>query len=169
MSDGPEGDVTYHLQVGDGEARFGAGAAEPEHVRMEQTWDTAVAVATGDLNAQEAFVNGHIRLYGDQQRLLDAQPVFGALDAVFNDVRRAHRVRLSRRARAARGPGPRRAAHRRLRRAARCARFVPLTFTALKTAVPAPDEAYGLPLVGGRPARQVPARARSSRSRSSST
>ena len=87
VSDGPEGDVTYHLQVDGGTARFGAGAAEPEHVRMEQSWDTAVAVATGGLNAQEAFVNGHIRLFGDQQRLLDAQPVFGALDAVFGDVR----------------------------------------------------------------------------------
>ncbi len=84
---GPEGDVTYHLQVGAGTASFGAGAAEPEHVRMEQSWETAVAVATGSLNAQEAFVNGHIRLFGDQQRLLDAQPVFGALDAVFTDVR----------------------------------------------------------------------------------
>ena len=87
VSAGPEGDVTYHLQVGKGEARFGPGAAEPEHVRMEQTWQTAVAVATGDLNAQSAFVNGHIRLYGDQQRLLDSQPVFSALDAVFDDVR----------------------------------------------------------------------------------
>ena len=87
VCDGPEGDVTYHLQVGAGEARFGPGVAEPEHVRMEQDWQTAVAVATGDLNAQAAFVNGHIRLFGDQQRLLDAQPVFGALDAVFNDVR----------------------------------------------------------------------------------
>jgi hypothetical protein len=87
VCDGPEGDVTYHLQVGDGTASFGAGAAEPEHVRMEQSWDTAVAVATGGLNAQEAFVNGHIRLFGDQQRLLDAQPVFGALDAVFTEVR----------------------------------------------------------------------------------
>jgi putative sterol carrier protein len=55
---------------------------------MEQSWDTAVAVATGELNAQEAFVNGHIRLFGDQQKLLDAQPVFGALDAVFTEVRR---------------------------------------------------------------------------------
>src|SRR4051794_4534822 len=87
VSDGPEGDVTYHLQVDAGTARFGAGAADPEHVRMEQTWETAVAVATGRLNAQEAFVNGHIRLFGDQQRLFDAQPVFGALDAVFSDVR----------------------------------------------------------------------------------
>lgn len=87
VSDGPEGQVTYHLQVDDHGARFGAGAAEPEHVRMEQSWDTAVAVATGQLNAQEAFVNGHIRLYGDHRRLLDAQPVFGALDAVFTGVR----------------------------------------------------------------------------------
>lgn len=87
VNDGPEGDVTYHLQVADGAARFGPGPADPEHVRMEQSWDTAVAVATGELNAQEAFVNGRIRLYGDQQRLLDSQPVFGALDAVFTDVR----------------------------------------------------------------------------------
>ena len=87
VSDGPEGDVTYHLQVGDGVARFGPGAADPEDVRMEQSWETAVAVATGELNAQDAFVNGHIRLFGDQQKLLDAQPVFGALDAVFAEVR----------------------------------------------------------------------------------
>jgi hypothetical protein len=87
VGDGPEGDVTYHLQVGDGAARFGAGAADPEHVRMEQSWDTAVAVATGDLNAQDAFVNGHIRLYGDQQRLLESQAIFGALDGVLTSLR----------------------------------------------------------------------------------
>jgi putative sterol carrier protein len=87
VTDGPEGDVTYHLSVGDGAAAFGAGPADPEHVRMEQDWDTAVAVATGELNAQEAFIGGRIRLFGDQQRLLDSQPVFGALDAVFATVR----------------------------------------------------------------------------------
>ena len=87
VSGGPEGDVTYHLQVAGGAASFGAGAAEPEHVKMEQDWQTAVDVATGDLNAQEAFIGGQIRLFGDQQKLLDSQPVFGALDAVFAAVR----------------------------------------------------------------------------------
>ena len=87
VSNGPEGDVTYHLSVGDGEASFGAGPADPEDVKMEQDWDTAVAVATGELNAQEAFIGGRIRLFGDQQKLLDSQPVFGALDAVFASVR----------------------------------------------------------------------------------
>src|SRR6056297_3836001 len=70
VTDGPEGSVTYHLQVGDGKATFGAGAADPEHVRMEQDWATAVAVATGAQNAQEAFITGKIRLFGDQQALM---------------------------------------------------------------------------------------------------
>lgn len=87
VSNGPEGDVTYHLSVGDGDATFGAGPADPEDVKMEQDWDTAVAVATGELNAQEAFIGGRIRLYGNQQLLLDSQAVFGALDAVFATVR----------------------------------------------------------------------------------
>ncbi|MEM8619738.1 MAG: SCP2 sterol-binding domain-containing protein [Actinomycetota bacterium] len=91
VSDGPEGDVTYHLSVGDGAATFGAGPADPEDVKMEQSWDTAVAVANGELNAQDAFINGHIRLYGDQQMLMDATPVFGALAAVFESVRKRTR------------------------------------------------------------------------------
>ena len=87
VTDGPEGDVTYHLQVGDGASPSPPAPPIPEHVRMEQSWDTAVAVATGTLNAQEAFVSGQIRLRGDQQRLLDSQRLFGALDAVFSAVR----------------------------------------------------------------------------------
>ena len=87
VSGGPEGDVSYHLRVADGDASFGAGPADPEDVKMEQDWQTAVDVATGELNAQEAFIGGKIRLFGDQQKLLDSQPVFGALDAVFASVR----------------------------------------------------------------------------------
>ena len=87
VTEGPEGTVVYHLQVGDGAATFGAGLAFPEDVRMEQTWETATAVATGALNAQEAFIKGRILLTGSQQKLMDSQPVFGALDAVFRSVR----------------------------------------------------------------------------------
>ena len=83
----PEGDVTYHLVVADGTARFGAGPAEPEDVRFVQDWETAVGVATGEINAQEAFIKGRIRLYGDQQKLMTSQAVFRALDAVFSEVR----------------------------------------------------------------------------------
>ncbi len=87
VTDGPEGTVVYHLQVGDGSATFGAGSAFPEDVRMEQTWETATAVATGALNAQEAFIKGRILLTGSQQKLMESQPVFAALDTVFRTVR----------------------------------------------------------------------------------
>ena len=87
VHDTPEGEVTYHLTVADGRATFGAGPAEHEDVRFVQDWDTAVGVATGEVNAQEAFIKGRIRLYGNQQKLMTSQPVFRALDAVFNDVR----------------------------------------------------------------------------------
>ena len=87
VTDGPEGTVVYHLQVGDGAATFGAGQAFPEDVRMEQTWDTATSVATGALNAQEAFIKGRILLTGSQQKLMESQPVFAALDTVFRTVR----------------------------------------------------------------------------------
>jgi hypothetical protein len=87
ISGGPEGMVVYHLQVGEGAASFGSGPAYPEDVRMEQDWTTAVAVATDALSAQEAFLRGRVRLTGDQQKLLESQPVFGALNSVFLAVR----------------------------------------------------------------------------------
>lgn len=87
VTGGPEGDVVYHLQADAGAVVFGPGAAFPEDVRMEQEWDTAVGVATGTLDAEQAFITGRIRLSGDQMKLIAAQPLFGALDAVFTAVR----------------------------------------------------------------------------------
>ena len=87
VTGGPEGDVTYHLQVTNGHASFGPGAAFPEDVRFEQDWETATAVATDKLNAQQAFITGRIRLYGSQEKLVASTPVFAALDQVFSKVR----------------------------------------------------------------------------------
>jgi hypothetical protein len=87
VTDGPEGDVVYHLQVVDGDVVFGAGPAEPEDICFVQDWDTAVAVATSTLNAQEAFITGRIRLTGDPELLLASTPLFAALDRVFSSVR----------------------------------------------------------------------------------
>lgn len=87
ITDAPEGRIVYSLQVLDGQLLFAPGAAFPEDVRFQQTWDTAVGVATGVLNAQEAFIQGRILLTGDQQKLMDSQAVFAAMNAVFDIVR----------------------------------------------------------------------------------
>lgn len=87
VTGGPEGDVTYHLQVGEGSVHFGAGEAPREDVRLSQSWDTAVGVATSTLPAQEALVRGLVKITGDPTRLIDAAPVFAALDHAFENVR----------------------------------------------------------------------------------
>ncbi|MSZ54716.1 MAG: hypothetical protein F2595_00445 [Actinobacteria bacterium] len=87
VTDGPEGNVIYHFQVGNGNAQFGAGPAPQENVRLEQSWQTAVDVATEKVPAQEVFIKGLVRVYGDTQYIVDAVPVFAALDAAFQSVR----------------------------------------------------------------------------------
>lgn len=83
----PDGDVTYHVQLLDGRASFGAGAAPQEDVRMEQSWDTALKVARHEVPAQEVFVKGLVKVGGDIQKLIPADPVFAALDVAFETVR----------------------------------------------------------------------------------
>lgn len=87
VSSTPFGEVSYHLQSGDGAVNFSTGDANPENVRFVQDYQTAIAVATGNLNSQEAFINGHIRFSGDHQCLIDAQEIFALLDEVFTSVR----------------------------------------------------------------------------------
>lgn len=83
----PEGDVTYHLTVAGGAARFGAGPAESEDVRMEQDWDTAVGIALGTTNLEAALFDGRLRFSGDPEKLMASRDVFAALNAIFDDVR----------------------------------------------------------------------------------
>jgi len=87
VTDGPEGTIVYHLQVGDGVAEFGPGPASTEHVRMEQSWQTAVDVATETVPAQEVFMKGLVRISGDPQSIMDNVAVFAALDTAFSAVR----------------------------------------------------------------------------------
>ena len=82
----PRGDVTYHLESRDGKISFASGAAAASEIAFTQVWQTAVGVATGKINAQEAFISGKIRFKGDHERVIATQPLFLALDVVFTSV-----------------------------------------------------------------------------------
>lgn len=82
----PLGDVSYHFSCREGKLSFGKGGV-PSDVTFTQSYETAVGVATGKVNAAEAFINGLVRFNGDHQKVIDAQPLFAALDAVFARVR----------------------------------------------------------------------------------
>jgi hypothetical protein len=87
VTGGPEGTVLYHLQASSDSLRFAAGPADLEDVRFTQSWETAVAVATEQLAAPEAFLKGLITIEGDTDKLVASQPVFAALEPIFQHVR----------------------------------------------------------------------------------
>ena len=82
----PHGDVTYHLESRDGVVNFATGPALDSDIAFTQDWQTAVGVATGKINAQEAFISGKIRFKGDHEKVIATQPLFVALDVVFSAV-----------------------------------------------------------------------------------
>ena len=82
----PHGDVTYHLESREGKITFASGPATASDIAFTQDWATAVGVATGKINAQEAFISGKIRFKGDHERVIATQPLFLALDQVFSAV-----------------------------------------------------------------------------------
>ena len=82
----PHGDVTYHLESRDGKIVFASGPATVSDIAFTQDWQTAVGVAMGKINAQEAFISGKIRFKGDHERVIATQPLFLALDQVFSAV-----------------------------------------------------------------------------------
>ena len=86
VNDTPFGDVTYHLVCRDAKVSFGKGAV-PCDVTFTQNYTTAVDVALARINAADAFISGKVRFAGDHEKVIAAQPLFAALDAVFTRVR----------------------------------------------------------------------------------
>ena len=86
VTDTPFGDVSYHLVCADSKPRFAKGAV-PSDVTFSQSYETAVAIACGRLNAAESFITGKVRFSGNHEKVIAAQDFFAALDAVFTRVR----------------------------------------------------------------------------------
>jgi hypothetical protein len=78
--------LVYHVSSHDGSVRAAWGPATPEDVRITEDRSVARAIAAGERNAREAFITGQVTITGDQQRLIAAQELLGALDEVMATV-----------------------------------------------------------------------------------
>jgi hypothetical protein len=87
VTGGPDGDVAYHVDVDHGSVRVTGGEADDPTVTFIQSWDTAAAIARGELSAQGAFMTGLIRVRGDLPELVEHGDVFGGVDDVFAELR----------------------------------------------------------------------------------
>ncbi len=83
----PEGTVRYYIEFDHGATRLRFGRAPRADASFTEDHETAVAVSRGAINAQSAFMSGRLRVTGDMDKLMAAQPAFVALDAALDDAR----------------------------------------------------------------------------------
>ncbi|WP_420434728.1 hypothetical protein [Candidatus Poriferisocius sp.] len=80
-------EVVFHMVFdGDG-ARVSIGPAPGPAVVLSQSRDTAVAIARGELSAEEAVLNGLTVVDGDPLALLSHHKVMARANDVFADIR----------------------------------------------------------------------------------
>lgn len=87
VTSGPDGDASYHVVVDHGSLRIAPGEASDPTVTFIQSWDTAAAIARGELSAQGAVMTGLIRVRGDLPKLVEFGDVFGGVDDVLGELR----------------------------------------------------------------------------------
>jgi hypothetical protein len=84
----PGGEETvYHLVFGGGSVRVRTGPAEAASVAVQQSYETAVALARGELNAQQAMARGELRVSGDVALLSRHGRALGRLPDLLAELR----------------------------------------------------------------------------------
>lgn len=86
-STGADDDFTYHVAFEDGRVSVRVGPAPSATIRFRQDLATALAIATGAMSAQRAFMTGKLRVGGDLSVLLTHGEALAELDDVFAAVR----------------------------------------------------------------------------------
>ncbi|MGB5167338.1 MAG: SCP2 sterol-binding domain-containing protein [Acidimicrobiia bacterium] len=70
VTDAPDGEVDYYLTVGDGVAVLALGTLEDADASVSSDYDTAAAIAKGELNVQMAFMTGKIKVGGNMAKVM---------------------------------------------------------------------------------------------------
>ena len=70
VTDAPDGEIDYYLTVGDGVAVLALGALEDADASVGSDYETAAAIAKGELNVQMAFMTGKIKVGGNMAKVM---------------------------------------------------------------------------------------------------
>jgi putative sterol carrier protein len=74
--DGPDGDIQYYWVVVDGQLTENRlGELSDAEVTMTETYDDAMALQKGELDANAAFMQGKVKVTGDVNKLMSLLPI----------------------------------------------------------------------------------------------
>ena len=85
-ADGPDGDVNYYLSAGGGNASVAVGELDGADVTVKQSYETAAAIARGELNTQTAFMTGKLKVSGNLAKLMMHQNAIAQWGAAIGEL-----------------------------------------------------------------------------------
>lgn len=76
ITDGPDGDIRYYWVVEDGQLLENQlGVLEDAEVTLSETYEDAMALQKGELDANAAFMQGKVKVDGDVAKLMSLLPI----------------------------------------------------------------------------------------------
>ena len=87
VTDAPAGGETkYYFTLENGQAQVGLGEVSDADATLTQTYETAAAITKSELNAQQAFMQGKLKISGNMMKLMQLQNVFNAMPKAAEGV-----------------------------------------------------------------------------------
>lgn len=86
VTDAPEGEAKYYFTLDGGKAEVSLGEIQDADATITQNYETAVAINKMELNAQNAFMQGKLKISGNMMKLMQLQGVFTAMPKAVDDV-----------------------------------------------------------------------------------
>lgn len=80
------GEQKYYFTLEDGKVQVGLGDLTDAEATLTQDYDTAVAITKQELNAQNAFMQGKLKISGNMMKLMQLQGVFNAMPKAVTDI-----------------------------------------------------------------------------------
>ncbi|MGH2752477.1 MAG: SCP2 sterol-binding domain-containing protein [Actinomycetota bacterium] len=86
VTDVDGGDVKYYFVLDNGTADVSLGEIEGPEATITQNYDTAAGLQKGEVNAQQAFMQGKLKVSGNMMKLMQLQGVIGAVPKAVADI-----------------------------------------------------------------------------------
>jgi putative sterol carrier protein len=87
VSDAPDaGEVKYYFSLDGGNAEVALGEISDAEATISQNYETATAINKQELNAQQAFMQGKLKISGNMMKLMQLQSVFAAMPKAVSGV-----------------------------------------------------------------------------------
>jgi putative sterol carrier protein len=83
---GTEGTTHYWITIGDGKIDLGVGDIDGEDATITQSYDSAAALAKGELSPVTAFMTGKLKIAGNMGMILGLQGALAQLPAAMAKI-----------------------------------------------------------------------------------